>query len=209
MLPDSHLPNLLLVHRARSKHPQQMLNLVSMAGMDQVGNLPCLRSHMKGSTSKLHPPKAHSKDISNLNLNHRHKLVLSLLRQMSSPHTIRQTPSSGMPIATTSSNMVNRVRRLNRKVPLSSRDHTAVTVVHKPKEVPSSLRAQLSSRSRDMPPLEKVKQVATPLQTQQLRLSNPGPPRLPSLNQVTRNNPRPQIIHTVTLTIRARTTPNT
>lgn len=209
MLPGSHLPNLLLVHRARSKHPQQMLNSVSMAGMDQVGNLPCLRSHMKGSTSKPHPPKAHSKDISNLNPNHKHKPVLSLLRRMSSPHTIRQTPSSGMHTATTSSNMVSRVRRLNKKAPLSSKDHTAVTVAHKLKGVPNSLRVQLSSRSRDMPPLERVKRVATPLQTQRLRLSSPGPPRLLKVNQVTLNNPRPQTIHTATLTIRARTTPNT
>jgi hypothetical protein len=209
MLLASHLRNLLLVHRARSKPRQQMLSLVNMAGMDRVGNLRCLRNHTKGSTSKPRPLKAHSKDISSRSLNHKPRRGLSLLHRTNFPHTTQQIRSSEMPTATTSNNTVNRAHRANRKALHLSRDHIAATVVHKPKELLSSPRAQLNSRSLDMPQLEKARRAARPLQIQVLRRSSQGLLRLPNLNQAIPNNPRPQTNRTVTLTIRAHTTLNT
>lgn len=209
MLLDFHPPNLLLVPRARSRHRQPTPNLVSMVGMDRVENLPCLRSHTKDLTSKPHLVKDHSKDISRPNLKRKRKPALSRPHPTSSPRTIQLILSNETHTATTNSNTASKVRRPSRRAPPRSNVHIVDMALPKVKEPPSSHRAQLNSHSRGMPPLERVKLVATPRQTLLHRLSNLVQLRLPSLNQATPNNPRPQTTLTAILITRARTTPST
>jgi hypothetical protein len=208
MLRDFHRPNLLPVPRERSRRLPQMPSSVRMVGMGRVENLPCLRSHMKVSTSKPHLAKDHLKDISRHSPSRKRKPALSPPPPTSSPRTIQLIPSSEMRTATTNSNTASRVPKASRRAPPSS-GHTVVMALLKAKEPPSFHRARLSSRSRGMPQLERVKPVATPRQTQPHRLSNLALLRLPSLNQATLNNPRRQAILTAILTTRARTTPST
>jgi hypothetical protein len=203
MLLGSHLPNLFLVHRVRSSPPQQMLNSGSMVDMDRAENLPYPLSHMKASTNKPRPPKCLSKDISKHSLNHRHRQELSPLLRANSLRTTQLILSNAMLTAITSNSMLNRVHRVNRKVLHRSRDHTAVMVVHKPKELLNSPRVQLSSRSRDLPQQEKAKTVVIQRQTQLPRPSNRVLLQLPNPNQATRNNPKPRTTHMDTLTTRA------
>lgn len=214
MLLGSHLPNLLLARRAASKHPQEMPSSANMAdtALVELKNPHCPRNHTKDSTNRPRQLRVRLKVIptSSRSPSNSHNPGLSLPHRTTTLRTTPQTPSNVMLTTTTTSNsMDTRVRRASRTVLHHSRDHTVGMVVPKPKEPLNFNRVQLSRPSLATPQLEKVKTVATLLQTQLLRLNSQELPRVPNLSQATHNSPRVEAIHTDTLTTRARITRNT
>lgn len=204
-----HLPRPLPVPQVRSKRLLPTLNSVNMAVMVLGESLLCHRSHMKDSTSKPHRPKAHSMATSSRKPSRQPKPVLSHPHQMISPHTIPLTLSSGMLIiTTTSSNMVSKVHRPNRRPLHNNRGPSADMVARRPKAPPNSLRALRKPRNRDMPLLERVRTAATPHPIQLRKLNSLVLLRPLSLSPATHNNRRPQATLMATLTTRAHTTPN-
>ncbi len=196
-----------------SKGLKEMHNSANMVDIHKLAHkisLHCPKSRMTHSINRLPPPRAPSKVIQTNNHNPKlnPNLPLSLPHPTNSLPTTPPTRNSAMlTITITSNNMdCSKVPRANKMAPHPSSDHTAVTMVPKPRIPPNSRKVLPNQRSHVTPLLERLKPVATLLRTQLLKLSNQEPLRVrhPS-NLVTSNNPRLETTPTATHTTPART----
>jgi hypothetical protein len=156
-----------------SKGPKEMhssANTVDTRRLAHKISLHCPKSRMTHSVNRLPPHKAHSKviQINNLNPKLNLNLALSLPHPTNSPPTTPPTRNNAMhTITITSNNMdCSKVPRANKMVRHPSNDHTAVTMVHRPRIPPNSRKVLPNQPSHVTPLLERLKPVATLLRTQ-------------------------------------------
>jgi len=108
-------------------------------------------------------------------------------------------------IATISNSTANSKDPKAKMDPPLSNAATQDTMVHKPRTPRNSPRALHKPLSLAMQLPERVKTVATPLQTRLRKANNQLPPKALNLNQAISNNHKLVTTHTVILTTKART----
>lgn len=194
-----------------NKDPKETLSTVNTVVMDRLAckSLRCLQSHMMLSANKLRPPKVLSKAThpSHLSLSLSHNLGLSPPLLTSSLRTTLPIPNSSAmrTIATISNSTANSKDPKAKMDPPLSNAATQDTMVHKPRTPRNSPRALHKPLSLAMQLPERVKTVATPLQTRLRKANNQLPPKALNLNQAISNNHKLVTTHTVILTTKART----
>jgi hypothetical protein len=203
-----------LALRARlSKFLKELNNSANMVATHNLVvkiSLHCLRSRTMHSANRLHQHKAHSKaiKINNPKASHRHNLGLSPPHLTTSPRRITlRIPNNAMLTTTiTISNMdCSKALKVNKTDLPRSNGHSLGIMAHNQTALLNSPKARHSKLNLDIQPLEKVRPVATQLQTPPLRPNNQELDKVGSLNLAIPSNHRLATTHTVTPTIRAHT----